>query len=241
MDKKELIQFIDYTSLNATDTKSGIQALVETACGKSIDGLKVAGVCCFLNFSDQLVETLKSESIASVVVAGGFPHGQIPLESKVEEVKYAAGLGVDEIDIVLSRNLLLSGEHEKVAEEIKAMKKCCGSSLLKVILETGEIDDYELIAKASEIAIGSGANFIKTSTGKSAEGATIPKFEIMLGVIANHWKSSGQKVGIKASGGIRKPDEALDYVDAVQRKLGKEWLTPALFRIGASSLLKNID
>ena len=183
---------------------------------------------------------LQSSSIHTAVVAGAFPHGQTFLEVKVQEVRTVAEIGVDDIDIVLNRGLFFAGDLDGVHNEIVVLKENAGNSHLKVILETGELKSEEYIKKAAQLAISAGADFIKTSTGKCDIGATETAVRIMCQEIKREFESSGRKVGLKPSGGIRTFDDAALYRDIVLAELGEQWLTPKLFRIGASSLAKDL-
>jgi deoxyribose-phosphate aldolase len=173
-------------------------------------------------------------------VAGAFPSGQTSLAVKLMEVKFAIGEGANEIDTVINRGLLLEGSYQQVFDEIAAIKEACGEAHLKVILETGELNSIVAIRKASEIAINAGADFIKTSTGKVAVGATFPAFLIMLDTIKEYVSKTGKAIGIKPAGGIRTTGQAIDYYNLVNGILGEQWTSPNFFRIGASSLLDDL-
>jgi deoxyribose-phosphate aldolase len=179
---------------------------------------------------------LKDTGIRVATTAGAFPSGQMPLSVKLEEIRYAVGEGADEIDIVISRGTFLENHYHIVYREIDAMRDLCRGTTLKVILETGELGSFENIAKASEIAIEAGADFIKTSTGKIQPAATETAVFVMLEVIRAYFTRTGKKIGIKPAGGISDPPKALNYYSLVRRTLGEEWLRPELFRIGASRL-----
>jgi deoxyribose-phosphate aldolase len=172
--------------------------------------------------------------------AAAFPSGQMPLSVKLEEIKYAIGEGADEIDVVISRGTFLAREYHKMFRELDTMRELTGHKTLKVILETGELQTPENIARASEIAIEAGADFIKTSTGKSNPAATEEAVFVMLQVIREYHRKTGKQIGIKPAGGISDPEKALNYHWLVTEILGKEWLTPGLFRIGASRLADQI-
>ncbi|MBP5546352.1 MAG: deoxyribose-phosphate aldolase [Bacteroidales bacterium] len=166
---------------------------------------------------------------------GSVPHGQLPIELKVEEVKYAIGEGADEIDMVLSRGALLAGEDNLVRDEVAMMKEACQGRTLKVILETGELSPT-LMATASQLAIDGGADFIKTSTGKISVGATLEAAETMLKVINENVKKSKKTVGFKTAGGISTPEEALAYAEMAKKIMGDDYVRSQTFRIGASRL-----
>ena len=224
---------IDHTTLNATDSEASVEAF----CREILHSpLKVAAVCVYPRFVAVARRVLDGSGIRVASVAGAFPHGQMPLQLKVEEVKYAVGQGADEVDIVISRGALLSGEDNLVRDEVAAMKEACGTRHLKAILETGELTTTDLIKRAAALAIAGGADFIKTSTGKIATGATPEAAEAMLTAIAEHRRMTGRTVGFKAAGGIRTPDQAMGYARMAQRIMGDGYLHPSTFRIGASSL-----
>jgi deoxyribose-phosphate aldolase len=173
-------------------------------------------------------------------VATGFPSGQYALRTKLEETRRAAGDGADEIDMVIDRGAFLSGDYEKVSDEISAVKEACGLAHLKVILETGELVTYDNVRLASQIAMEAGADFIKTSTGKIQLAATMPVTLVMLEAIRDYFFETGIRIGMKPAGGIRTAKQSLAYLVMVKETLGDDWLTPDLFRIGASTLLNDV-
>jgi deoxyribose-phosphate aldolase len=173
-------------------------------------------------------------------VATGFPSGQFPLRSRLEEVRRAAGDGADEIDMVIARDAFLTGDYARVFDEIAAVKAACGAAHLKVILETGELVTYDNVRLASRIAMEAGANFIKTSTGKIQPAATMPVTLVMLEAIRDYFFETGIRIGMKPAGGIRNSKQALAYLVMLKETLGDDWLTPELFRFGASSLLNDV-
>jgi deoxyribose-phosphate aldolase len=173
-------------------------------------------------------------------VAGGFPSGQTGLRVKLEEIRYAVGEGAEEIDTVISRGKLIEGKEMEVFDEISAMRETCGAIPLKVILETGELPSVLMVRKACELAILGGADFIKTSTGKIATGATPEAFLVMIDTIREYLEKTGKAVGIKAAGGIRSSGQALHYARFVVDILGDQWLDRNYFRIGASSLADDL-
>jgi deoxyribose-phosphate aldolase len=173
-------------------------------------------------------------------VATGFPSGQYPLRTKLEETRRAAGDGADEIDMVIDRGAFLAGEHRKVFDEIAAIREACGAAHLKVILETGELVTYDNVRLASQIAMEAGADFIKTSTGKVQPGATIPVTLVMLEAIRDYFFATGTRIGMKPAGGIRTAKQSLAYLVMVKETLGDDWLTLELFRFGASTLLNDV-
>lgn len=237
---KELFSYIDLTTLNATDNVHTINELVDFALESENQGMQIAAICVFPNFGAHVMNRLEQSAIHTAVVAGAFPHGQSFLELKAHEVRFAAEIGVNDIDIVLNRGLFFAGDLDGVRHEIEVLRENAGRSQLKVILETGELKADEYIRKASQIAIAGGADFIKTSTGKCDVGATDGAVRIMCQEIKREFEKSGRKIGLKPSGGIRTFDDAALYRDIVLAELGEEWLTPKLFRIGASSLAKDL-
>jgi deoxyribose-phosphate aldolase len=233
---KELLGYVDLTTLNATDTNASVNELTEKAVEWACEEMPVAAVCVFPLFAAMVKYKLEGTGVRTAVVAGAFPHGQTYDSVKKLEVELAATEGVDDIDIVLNRSLFFSQEYEACLSEIEMLKLAAGPSKLKVILETGELITEENIRTASKIALNAGADFIKTSTGKCAVGATEDAVRIMCQEIFTHFETTGNKVGIKVSGGIRTFDDALIYRNIVKETLGDSWLDPNFFRIGASSL-----
>lgn len=246
---RRVFSCIDNTTLNATDNEGNVEAfcrktlemtLPSSSARPGVGVEAVAAVCVYPRFVATAQRLLAGSGIRVAAVAGAFPHGQLPLHLKVEEVRYAVSQGADEVDIVVNRGALLAGEYNHVRDEVAAMKEACGSSHLKVILETGELPSPTLIAQASELAIAGGADFIKTSTGKIAVGATSEAAETMLNVIADYRRKTGRTIGFKAAGGIATPDQALQYAQLAQRILGDPYLNKNTFRIGASRLTDNL-
>ena len=240
MDKvlvRQLLACIDNTTLNGTDTIKHVEAF----CRRTLNlaqggGGAVAAVCVYPQFVATASRMLSGSGIKVAAVAGAFPHGQLPIALKRAEVDWCANAGADEIDIVINRGLLLEGNDDEVCNEVAIMREACPNQRLKVILETGELPSQDDVARAARIAIDGGADFIKTSTGKIAVGATLQAAETMLHVIADHRQQTGRTVGFKAAGGISTPDEALAYAQLAQRIMGNDYLSPATFRIGASRL-----
>jgi len=248
LDKQKALRFIlsaiDLTTLNATDRPKIISNLCEKATSylnkeKSISN--VAAVCVYPPFVKQAKEILKGKGINVASVAGAFPSGQSPLFVKVAEVEYAAKEGADEIDMVISRGTFLDGNYEEIGKEIAAIKIACGEAHLKVILETGELKTAENIWKASNIAINNGADFIKTSTGKTDPAATLEAFFVMLEAIKDYYKRTGKVIGIKPAGGISDVETAINYYLVIKNILGEKWLDKNLFRYGASRLADNVN
>ena len=233
----QILGFLDLTTLEGTDNKSRVNALCDKALSFSDKGTpSPAAVCVYSPFVRLVTDRLKGSGILTASVAGAFPSGQLPIHLKVAEVGYAVSEGVDEIDMVLSRGTFLAGDFSTIRSEVAAMKKACGKAHLKVILETGELATAENIRLAGELAIEGGADFIKTSTGKTQPAATPEALAVMSDVIREHFSATGKQVGLKPAGGISTPDQALVYYAVVQDKLGDAWLNKNLFRIGASRL-----
>jgi deoxyribose-phosphate aldolase len=236
MTSKEIFSFLDLTSLNSTDNLQSISELVVFALEQHHRNNSVAAVCVYSDFGGFVQEKLTLTGIQTAVVAGAFPHGLSSLETKVFEVQQMAKMGVDEIDIVINRGLLLAENFEQAEEELQALRAAAPNVCLKVILETGELLDEQLIKRATSIAIAAGADFVKTSTGKCAIGATPEAVKWMSEIVLEHYEKTGKKVGIKVSGGVKTKADALQYISIVENTLGSSWLKPKLFRIGASSL-----
>ena len=241
---KECIKFIDLTTLEGSDTFDKVGKLCDKGMNPSgKNDIKCAAICIYPRFINFTKDRLSGSGVKTATVATSFPSGQVLLELKISEVKYCIEQGAEEIDMVISRGEFLSGNFELVSEEIRKIKELCvegGNVHLKVILETGELKTFENIYNASVLAIESGADFIKTSTGKISPAATPEAAYLMLTAIKEHYDESGVKIGFKPAGGIRTSDEALQYVSLVKNIVGDEWLKPELFRIGASSLLDNL-
>ena len=234
---------IDLTTLNTTDTKERVQGFAAKVNGfrdKFPQYPLPAANCVYPKWSGSVKQVLKLDDVKVAAVAGGFPHSQTFLDVKLMECKMAVNEGADEVDVVLPLNLFLAGDIDGTSREISSMKEAVGDRHLKVILETGAIVDMEKIAQASMLAMEAGADFIKTSTGKQEPGATPAAAIVMCNSIKEYYKKSGRKVGFKPAGGISAVKDALCYLAIVDTILGKEWLTPELFRIGASRLANNL-
>ncbi len=200
----------------------------------------VAAMCVYPNFTKLLKSNLKAKNVKIAVVAGAFPSSQSFKEVKMAECKMAVENGADEVDIVLALNKFLDKRYEETKSEIRDIKAVIGDKHLKVILETGVLKEEHLIDYAAEIAIESGADFIKTSTGKIEPAATPEAAYIMCQQIKRYYETTGKRIGFKPAGGISTPKEAALYFAIVENVLGEEWLTPQLFRFGASRLANNL-
>lgn len=234
------IALIDLTTLAHDDTPERIKNLCQRAIrpAEHEDLPSCAAVCVWPNFVPVAKKCLASSHVKLACVAAAFPYSQAPLQAKLAEVSYAAEQGADEVDIVINRGDFLSGETEKVHDEIAAIKQACGKAHLKVILEVCDLPSLDSVSQASHLAIQAGADFIKTSTGKGKSGATLESVEVMLQIAKAHREKTGQLIGVKAAGGIRTSNEALAYL-----KLADRYFDPALpenFRFGASSLLDQL-
>ena len=236
---KKLFSYIDLTSLNSNDSAFSIREFCEKVNNfhqHFPDFPSVAAVCVYPVFSPVLKVSLTAENVRKAVVAGCFPSSQTFTDVKVMEVKKAINFGVNEVDVVISVGEFLDENYEFILEEIRMIKDATKDAHLKVILETGLMTDYQHIWRASLLAMDAGADFIKTSTGKTSVSATPQAAYVMLCAIKAYYKQTGKKVGFKPAGGISLPEDALVYYCLVRNILGEEWLTPDLFRIGASRL-----
>jgi deoxyribose-phosphate aldolase len=237
------ISMIDLTTLEGQDTPGKVAAL----CSKAVRPdpsdptiPSVAAVCVYPNLIATAKERLTGSGVKIASVATAFPSGQSPLDVKVREVEEAVALGADEIDMVIDRGAFLSGRYAKVFDEIVRVKEACGKAHLKVILEVAELGTYDNVRRASLLAMAAGGDFIKTSTGKLPGAATLPVQLVMLEAIRDVHEETGRKVGMKPAGGIRTSKNAIQYLVQVHETLGPDWLTPDLYRIGASSLVNDI-
>ena len=237
---RRVFSCIDNTTLNATDNVESVESFCRRTLELLAEGRTVAAVCVYPRFVSSAVKVLRGSGIRVASVAGAFPHGQLPLDLKVGEVRYAVEQGADEVDVVLSRGLLLAGEYDAVRDEVEQMKEACCGKTLKVILETGELPTSALIAKAAQLAIDGGADFIKTSTGKIGIGATLEAAEAMLNVVKENVKFNKKRVGFKAAGGISTPEEALKYAEMAKKIMGNDYVNNQTFRIGASRLTERL-
>ncbi len=238
-----LLNAIDLTSLNTTDNRSQILQFtgkVNSFSGRYTNIPNVAAICVFPNFVSVVKEKLTARNVRIAAVAGSFPTSQTFRSIKVTESKLAVEAGADEIDIVIPVGAFLGNDFAAVADEIREIKAAIGNKQLKVIVESGLLVDYELIFKASMIAMDAGADFIKTSTGKTPISATPEAAFVMCRAISDFYSETGIKVGFKAAGGIATAPDAIKYYYVVKECLGEDWLNNNLFRIGASRLANNI-
>jgi deoxyribose-phosphate aldolase len=238
-----ILNIIDLTSLNTTDNKSQIlhfTGKVNSFSGRYSNIPNVAAICVYPNFVSVVKEKLTARNVRIAAVAGAFPTSQTFRSIKVSECKMAVEAGADEIDIVISVGAFLGNDFALVADEIREIKEAIGGKQLKVIVESGLLGDYENIFKASMIAMDAGADFIKTSTGKTPVSATPETAFVMCRAISDFFSETGIRVGFKAAGGIVNPSDAILYYHIVKYCLGEDWLNNKLFRIGASRLANNI-
>ena len=233
----------DLTTLEGQDTPGKVAAL----CSKAIrpdpsdpNVPSVAAVCVYPNLVPTAKERLAGSGVKVASVATYFPSGQAPLDVKLRDVEDAVALGADEIDMVIDRGAFLSGRYAKVYDEIVQVKQACRDAHLKVILEVAELGTYDNVRRASLLAMAAGADFVKTSTGKLSGAATLPVTLCMLEAIRDVHEETGRMVGMKPAGGIRQAKQAVQYLVQLYETLGAEWLTPDLYRIGASTLLNDV-
>jgi deoxyribose-phosphate aldolase len=237
------IRMIDLTTLEGKDTPGKVRAL----CAKGMRPQpgdptipSVAAICVYPTFVAEAKEALGDSGVKVASVATAFPSGQTFLDVKLAETRAAVAAGADEIDMVIDRGAFLAGDYGAVFEEIVAVREACGDTHLKVILETGELETYDNVRRASVLAMAAGADFIKSSTGKVSPAATLPVTLVMLEAIRDFERVTGRAVGMKPAGGIRTAKQAIQYLVVLYETLGPAWMTPDRFRIGASSLLNDV-
>jgi deoxyribose-phosphate aldolase len=237
------VRMVDLTTLEGADTPGKVRGLCAKARQPDPSDPAVPPVAAVCVYPD-LVALARRELAASAVlvasVATAFPSGRASLAVKLADVAEAVTAGADEVDMVIDRGAFLSGRYGQVCEEIRAVREACGAAHLKVILETGELVTLDNVARASWLAMLSGADFIKTSTGKVSPAATPPVALVMLAAVRDFAETTGRRVGVKVAGGVRTTKDAIRYLVLVRETAGPEWLSPALFRIGASSLLNDL-
>src|ERR1700719_66258 len=246
------VSCIDLTTLAGDDTPGKVHRLCAKArhpvradllecVGVSDLGITVGAVCVYPTMVSHAVQALEGSGIPVASVAAAFPAGLSPMKSRLEEIHYAVREGAAEIDIVITRQHVLSGNWQALYDEIAAFRNACGEAHLKTILATGELATLRNIQKASLVAMMAGADFIKTSTGKEAEKATLPVSLTMFRAIREYHQRTGHKVGFKPAGGIRTAKDAMAWLILMKEELGRDWMEPELFRIGASSLLTELE
>ena len=237
--KKFLFNCIDLTTLKCTDSEPSVMKFTEKVnefVDRYPDLKNVAAICVYPNMAEIVNDTLEADDVKIACVSGGFPSSQTFIEVKVAETAMALHAGADEIDIVISVGKFLSGDYEGMCDEIEELKEVCGDKHLKVILETGALGSASNIKKASILAMYSGADFIKTSTGKENPAATPEAAYVMCQAIKEYFLETGRKVGFKPAGGINSVHDALVYYTIVKELLGEEWLTNERFRLGTSRM-----
>ncbi|TAN10414.1 MAG: deoxyribose-phosphate aldolase [Rhizobiaceae bacterium] len=246
------ISCIDLTTLSGDDTAERVRRL----CAKArhplaphiVEGLGIAdmdlttgAVCVYPTMVPHAVRALKGSRIPVASVATGFPTGLMPLPLKLEEIRYAVGEGAGEIDIVITREHVLNGNWTALYDEIAAMREACGAAHLKTILATGDLKTLRNVYSASMVAMQAGADFIKTSTGKEGVNATLPVGLVMVRALRDYGDATGYRIGFKPAGGMRTAKAALNWQFLMKEELGNDWLSPGLFRLGASSMLADIE
>jgi deoxyribose-phosphate aldolase len=246
------ISCVDLTTLAGDDTPGNARRL----CAKAVNplredmvealgidglGLQVAAVCVYHNLVPVAVDALRGTGMSVAAVSTGFPAGQIALPQKLDEIHASVLAGASEIDVVISRAHVLTGNWRALYDEVRAFRQACGEAHLKTILATGELGTLRNVGMASLVCMMAGSDFIKTSTGKETVNATLPVGEVMARAIRDYYQQTGYKVGFKPAGGIRTAKQALDWEILMKEELSDEWLRPSLFRLGASSLLTDIE
>jgi deoxyribose-phosphate aldolase len=240
---KLVLSMMDLTTLEGKDTPGKVRQLCYKArhLHDAIPGLPtVAAVCVYPELVPTAKEALDGSDIHIASVATGFPSGQAPLPLRLDEVRQAVEAGADEIDMVISRGRFLAGDYSYVYDEIAAIKEACGPVHLKVILETGELETFDNVRLASDIAMAAGGDFIKTSTGKVQPAATMEVTLVMLQAIRDFYYRTGRRIGMKPAGGIANSKLAIHYLVMLRETLGQAWMTPDLFRFGASRLANDV-
>ena len=246
------ITLMDLTTLSGDDTDARVRRLcskakqpisnkLEKILGAESLDLSVAAVCVYHDMLASAKKALNNSKVNLAAVSTGFPAGLSPLPLRLKEIEYSVDSGANEIDIVISRRHVLEGNWEELYKEVKMFREKCGDAHMKTILATGELGNLSNIAKASQVCMMAGADFIKTSTGKEPTNATLPVSLVMVRMIRNFYNETGIRIGFKAAGGISDTKTALLYMTMIQEELGRRWLEPDLFRFGASSLLGDIE
>jgi deoxyribose-phosphate aldolase len=246
------ITCMDLTTLSGDDTPGTVQRLCAKArqpvrpdllegLGVQHLGLSVGAVCVYHAFVPTAVEALQGTTIPVAAVSTGFPAGLNPFELRIREIEASVQAGAKEIDIVISRHHVLTGDWQALYDEVKAFRAACGDAHIKTILATGELGTLRNVARASLVCMMAGADFIKTSTGKEGVNATLPVSLTMVRAIRDYYVQTGHQVGFKPAGGIKTAKQALDWLILMKEELGDDWLRPQLFRFGASSLLGDIE
>ena len=244
------IQCMDLTTLGGDDTPGNVHRL----CAKAkqplsqemleklgLESLHTGAVCVYHQYVEDCVRNLEGTGIPVAAVSTGFPHGLSPFRERIHEIKASVAAGADEIDIVITRAHALRGDWEALYEEMRQFREACGEAHVKAILATGELGTLTNVARASAVCMMAGAEFIKTSTGKEPVNATLPVSLVMVRAIREYEEMARVKVGYKPAGGIRTAKQSLDFLMLMKEELGDAWLSPSLFRLGASTLLADIE
>ncbi|WP_131737116.1 deoxyribose-phosphate aldolase [Actinomadura roseirufa] len=237
------ISMVDLTTLEGADTAGKVRALCAKAARPDPSDAsvpRVAAVCVYPDLAGVAVRALAGTGVAVASVATAFPSGRAPLEARLADTRAAVAAGATEIDMVIDRGAFLAGDYLKVFEDIAAVRDACGPAHLKVILETGELATLDNVRRASWLAMRAGADFIKTSTGKIPVAATLPVTLVMLEAVRDYRAATGRQVGVKPAGGIKTTKDAIRYLVLVNETAGPDWLSPARFRLGASSVLNDL-
>lgn len=244
------ISCIDLTTLSGDDTEGRVARLCakgkrplsdDLAEALGAHDLKVGAICVYHEMIGAAVRNLAGTGIPVAAVSTGFPAGLSPFELRVEEIRQSVAAGAKEIDIVISRRQVLTGDWQGLYDEMRAYREACGDAHIKTILATGELGSLRNVGRASLVCMMAGADFIKTSTGKESVNATLPVSLVMIRAIRDYFETTGHRVGYKPAGGISKAKDSLVYLALMKEELGDRWLQPDLFRFGASSLLNDIE
>ncbi len=243
---------IDLTTLSGDDTDGNVERLcakarqpvrqeILEALGMGDMKLTTGAVCVYHNFIEKAVKCLQGSNIPVAAVSTGFPAGHIPTPFKLKEIEASVKAGAKEIDIVISRHHVLTGDWQAMYDEVSAFRKACGDAHMKTILATGELATLTNVARASEVCMMAGADFIKTSTGKEPENATMAVSLVMVRALRNYYDRTGYMIGFKPAGGIRTAKQSLEWLFLIKEELGMDWLNNEMFRFGASGLLTDIE
>ena len=234
------IRCIDLTTLEGRDSPGRVRSLCAKAAYPGPGAPRVAAVCVYPNLVGVAKDALRGTGVKVASVATAFPSGLSSLDVKLRDTEAALGSGADEIDMVIDRGAFLAGDEQHVYDEIVAVKQLCGPVHLKAILETGELGSYDATRRASDLALEAGADVIKTSTGKIGTSATLATALVMAEAIRDFARRTGEQRGLKVAGGVRNTKAAIAYLVLLDETLGGDWLTPDMFRIGASALLDDL-
>lgn len=246
------VRCVDLTTLAGDDTAARVRRLCAKArhpiaphvlegLGLAEMGLTTGAVCVYPTMVPHAVRALEDSGVPVASVATGFPAGLMPLHLRLEEIRYAVGEGAEEIDIVITREHVLTGNWQALYDEISAMREACGDAHMKAILATGDLQTLRNVYAASMVAMQAGADFIKTSTGKEGVNATLPVSLVMIRALRDYGQATGYRIGFKPAGGIKSAKDALTWQMLMKEELGRDWLNPDLLRFGASSMLGDIE